>query len=95
MKTTLELRDIGWLNSLQHYKDSLRLTTQELINNRFTLESIGKRQCELIKGNTEILNWVMKTMSGKKKVPLPNIPISYYIPYTIVPDRSFHTFYQP
>ena len=27
----------------------------------------------------------MKTMSGKKKVSLPNIQISDYVPYTIVP----------
>ena len=27
----------------------------------------------------------MKTVSGKKKVPLPNIQISNYVPYTIVP----------
>ena len=27
----------------------------------------------------------MKTVSGKKKVPLPNIQISDYVPYTIVP----------
>ena len=43
MKTALESRDIGWLNSLQHCEDNLRLTTQELINNKCTLESIGKR----------------------------------------------------
>ena len=49
------------------------------------MESIGKRQCELVKSNVEILDWVMKTVSGKKKVPLPNIQIFYYVPYTIVP----------
>ena len=27
----------------------------------------------------------MKTVSGKKKVPLPIIQISDYVPYTIVP----------
>ena len=27
----------------------------------------------------------MKTVSGKKKVPLPNIQISDYVPYTILP----------
>ena len=55
MKTALGSRDIGSLNSLQHCKDSLRLITQELINNRCTLESIGKRQHELVEGNAEIL----------------------------------------
>ena len=58
---------------LQHCKDSLRLTIQELINNRCTLESINKRQHELIKGNAEILDWAMKTALSKKKVPFSNI----------------------
>ena len=29
----------------------------------------------------------MKTMSGKKKVPLPQINISDYVPYIIVPPN--------
>ena len=57
----------------------------EHINNRATLESVGKRQRELTKGNTEILDWAMKTVSGKKKVTLPNIQIFDYVPYRIVP----------
>ena len=85
MKTALEARDIGWLKSLQHCKDSLRLNTQELINNRCTLESIGKRQRELLKSNANILDWAMKSVSDKNKVLLPSIQISNYIPYTIVP----------
>ena len=28
MKKYLEVRDVGWLNNLQHCKDSLRLNTQ-------------------------------------------------------------------
>ena len=56
MKKALEARDVGWLNNLQHCKDSLRLNTQEPINNRCTLESIGKRQCELVKSNADILD---------------------------------------
>ena len=56
MKKDLEARDVGWLKNLQHCKDSLRLNTQELINNRCTLESIGKRQRELLKSNTDILD---------------------------------------
>ena len=59
--------------------------TQEKINLRVTLESIGKRQHELIKENAEILDWAMKTIFGKNKVPLPNIQISDYVPYTVVP----------
>ena len=85
MKKALEARDIGWLNSLQHFKDSLRLNTQELINNKCTLELIRKRQHELVKSNANILDWCMKTVLGKKKVSLPNIQIFDYIPYTIVP----------
>ena len=53
---------------------------------RATLESIGKRQCELTKGNAQILDWAMKTVSGKKKVSLPKINISYCVPYIIVPQ---------
>ena len=58
--------------------------TYEHINNMTTLESIGKRQCELVKSNVEILDWAMKTIFSKKKVTLPNIQIFYYVPYTIV-----------
>ena len=57
----------------------------EQFNNRTTLESIDKRQCELVKSNVEILDWAMKTISGKKKVPLPNIQNFDYVPYIIVP----------
>ena len=39
----------------------------------------------MVKSNVEILDWAMKTVSGKKKVPLPNIQISDYVPYTIFP----------
>ena len=65
------------------------------------MESIGKRQCELGKSNVEILDWAMKTVSGKKKVPLPNIQISDYVPYTIVslgvdkPDIPFTNLNKP
>ena len=85
IKAVLESRDGEWLNSLQHCRDRLRLNTQELINNKCTLKSIGKRQCELVKSNADILDWAMKTVLGKKKVSLPIIQISDYVPYTIVP----------
>ena len=90
MKKALEARDVGWLNNLQHCKDILRLKTQELINNRCTFESIGKRQCEPVKSNSDILDWAMKTMSSKKKVTLPNIQI--YVPYTIEPKDVTNPF---
>ena len=48
------------------------------------METIGKRQRELTEANVEILDWAMKTVLGKKKVPLPHIRISDCIPYTIV-----------
>ena len=85
LKAALESRDRDWLNSLEHCKQSYRLMTYEHINNKITLESIGKRQCELVKSNVEIFDWAMKTISGKKKVPLLNIQIYDYVPYTIVP----------
>ena len=56
MKADLESRDKEWLNSLQHCRDSLRLTTQELINRKCTVESLGKRQREFVKGNAGITN---------------------------------------
>ena len=73
------------MNSLQHCRDSLRLNTQEIINNRTLMEQLSKRQCKLIEGNAKILDWAMKIVSGKNKVSLPHIKISDYIPYTIVP----------
>ena len=39
----LASRDQAWLNSLQHCNESLRLMTQEKINMRATMESVGKR----------------------------------------------------
>ena len=48
----LASRDQAWLNSLHHCSESLRLMTQEHINMRATMESIGKRQCEMTKVNT-------------------------------------------
>ena len=68
------------------------LTTLELINKGSTLESIGKRQRELTRGNAEILDWAMKTLSGKMKVSLPNIQIYDFIPYTIVPKDVIDPF---
>ena len=85
MKESLVSRDQALLDRLHYYSDSIRLMTQEQINIRATMESKGKRQCELTKVNGKILNWAMTTMSGKKKVPLPNIQISDMVPYIIVP----------
>ena len=59
--------------------------TYEQINNRTLLETLAKRQRELIESNAKILDWAMKTVSNKKKVPLPQIRISYCVPYIVVP----------
>ena len=79
-------RDQAWLDSLHSYNEGLRLMTQEQINLRETLESIGKRQCELAKSNAQLLDQAMKVVLGKKKVPLPQINILDYVPYIIVPQ---------
>ena len=60
--------------------------TFEQVKNKTLLESVAKRQRELTESNAKILDWAMKTVSGKKKVSLPQIRISYYVPYTIVPQ---------
>ena len=86
MKATLESRDRDWLNSLQHCKESFRMMIYEQVNNRTLVESLAKRHRELIECNAKIIDWVMKTVTGKKKVSLPQIRISDCIPYTLVPQ---------
>ena len=81
----LEKRDQYWLNSIRHMKQSFRLMAYEQVNNRAFLESLAKRQRELIESNAKILDWAMKTVSNKKKVSLPQIRISDCVPYIIVP----------
>ena len=56
MKESLVSREKAWLDRLHHCSESLRLMTQEHINKRTIMESIGKRQCEMTKANTKILN---------------------------------------
>ena len=58
----------------------------EIKNNRTLLESLAMRQRELMESNAKILDWAMKTVSNKKKIPLPQIRISDCRPYTIVPQ---------
>ena len=43
----------------------------EIINNRTVLESLAMRQQELMESHAKNLDWAMKTMSNKKKIPLP------------------------
>ena len=82
---SLVSRDRTWLKSLDSYSQNLKSMYQEQVNMRETLESIGKRQCELTKTNAQIIDWAMTTMAGKKKVLFPKINISDYVPYIIVP----------
>ena len=91
----LEKKDQCWLNSMGHMKQSFQLMTYEEVNNRAFLESLAKRQRELSESNAKFLDWVMKTVSNKKKVPLPQIRILDCVPYTIVPPKSNITFLKP
>ena len=59
--------------------------TYEQVNNRAFLESLAKGQRELTEMNAKILYWAMKIVSNKKKLSFPQIRISDYVPYTIVP----------
>ena len=43
------------------------------------------RQQELTESNAKIRDWAMKTVSNKKKIPLPQIQISYCRPYIVLP----------
>ena len=85
LKACLKSRDKNWLNTLARCKESFCLMTYEQVNNRTLLESLAKRQQELIESNAKILDWAMKTVSSKKKVALPQIRISECVPNTIVP----------
>ena len=64
--------------------------TYEQVNNIAFLESLAKRQRELTESNAKILDWAMKIVSNKKKVPLPQISISDCVPYTIVPPGEMN-----
>ena len=58
----------------------------EIKNKRTLLESLAMRQRELTECNTKILDWAMKIVSSKKKIPMPQIRISNCRPCTIVPQ---------
>ena len=58
----------------------------EVKNNKTLLESLAMRQRELTESNAKILDWAMKAVSSKKKIPLQQIRISDYRPYIIVPQ---------
>ena len=84
LKASMDSRDNNCMNSLRHCKQSFHLMSYEIINNRTLLESLAMRQRELTESNAKILDWAMKTMSNKKKIPLPQIRILDCRPYTIV-----------
>ena len=81
----MDSRDNNCMNILGHCKQSFHLMSYEIINNRTLLEYLAMRQQELIESNAKILDWVMKIVSSKKKIPLSQIRISDCKPYTIVP----------
>ena len=85
LKNDLTNRDRIWIYRWQQLRNSLRLTHVKAVNNRTLLESLGKRQKELVEANTKILNWAMKAVSDKKQVPLPQFRMSNCVPYTVVP----------
>ena len=86
LKASMDSRDNNYMNSLGHCKQSFRLMSFEIVNNRTLLESLAMRQRELTESNAKILDWAMKTISSNKKIPLPQIRISNCRPYTVVPQ---------
>ena len=82
----MDSRDNNYMNSLGHCQQSFGMMSYEVKNSRTLLESLAMRQRELTESNAKILDWSMKTVSSKKKIPLPQIQISDCRPYTIVPQ---------
>ena len=60
------------------------MKSYDVKNKRTFLDSLAMMQRELIESNAKILDWAMKTVSSKKKIPLTQIRISDYRPYTIL-----------
>ena len=85
LKGSMDSRDNNFMNSLEHCKQSFRLLSYDVRNDRTLLESLAMRQRELIESNAKILDWAMKTVYSKKKIPLPQIRISDCRPYSIIP----------
>ena len=52
----MDSRDNNFMNSLGHCKQSFRLMSYEIINNRTFLESLAMRQRELTERNAKILD---------------------------------------
>ena len=81
----MDTRDSNCMNYLGHCKQSFRVMSFEIVNNKTLLESLAMRQQELTESNAKIIDWVMKIVSSKKKIPLPQIRILDSRPYTILP----------
>ena len=86
LKGSMDSRDNNCMNSLGHCKQSFHMMSYDVRNNRTLLKSLAMRQRELTKSNAKILDWAMKIVSSKKKIHLPQIRISDYRPYSIIPQ---------
>ena len=86
LKASMDSRDNNYMNSLEYYKQSFHMLSYDVRNNKTLLESLAMRQRELTESNAKILDWAMKTVSSKMKIPLPQIRISDYRPYSIIPQ---------
>ena len=73
------------MNYLGHCKQSFGVMSFDIVKNKTLLESLAMRQQELTESNAKIIDWVMKIVSSKKKIPLPQIRILDSRPYTILP----------
>ena len=85
LKGRMDSRDNNFMNSLEHCKQSFRLLGYDVGKDRTLLESLAMRQRELTKSNAKILDWAMKIVSSKNKIPLPQIRFLYCRPYFIIP----------
>ena len=70
------------------YNHLLKSLYYEQINMRKSIESIALRQGELIRLNVDMLSWAIGAVLGKKKVPMPKITISDFVPHVIVPPNG-------
>ena len=52
----MDSRDRNFMNSLGHCKQSFRVMSFEIINNKTLLESLAMRQLELTESNAKILD---------------------------------------
>ena len=69
LKASMDSTDNNCINNLRHCKQSFRMMSYEIKNNRALLESLVMRQRELTKSNAKILDWVMKTISARRRYP--------------------------